>query len=110
MIYFSLIDTIGFDDPKNDTDANIISELVMRLKNDCDYVNLFIIAVNRQNTRLDASLIGMIRIFERMFGKEFWKQCVLVFTRLSMDQKAVSKRRRNAQGKSDDDLGIKSTE
>merc|ERR1712037_443010 len=28
----SLIDTIGFDDPSNDTDANIISELVLRLR------------------------------------------------------------------------------
>ena len=70
---FSVIDTIGFDDPSNDTDANIISELVLRLKNSCDHVNLFIIAVNGQNPRLDSSLIGMIRIFEGMFGESFWR-------------------------------------
>ena len=60
----SLIDTIGFDDPNNDTDANIISELVLKLKQKCDHVNLFLIAVNGQNPRLDGALVGMIRIFE----------------------------------------------
>ena len=106
MLYFSIIDTIGFDDPSNDTDANIISELVLRLKNHCDHVNLFIIAVNGQNPRLDASLIGMIRIIEGMFGDMFWNQVVIVFTRMPMDAKSVTRRSRNSNGKSDDDLGF----
>merc|ERR1711892_58858 len=88
----SLIDTIGFDDPKKDKDADIIGELVHQLKNNCDYVNLFMIAVNGQNPRLDGALMGMIRIFEGMFGKEFWKQAVIVFTRIPMDVKSVKKR------------------
>ena len=65
---------VGFDDPDNDTDANIISELVFRLRDQCDHVNLFIIAVNGQHPRLDSSLIGMIRIFEGMFGEGFWRE------------------------------------
>lgn len=100
----SLIDTIGFDDPDNDMDANIIAELVLKLKNNCDHVNLFIIAVNGQNPRLDASLIGMIRIFEGMFGEGFWSQVVLVFTRLPMDSKSL-KKRKNINKKSDEQLG-----
>ena len=72
-VFNSVIDTIGFDDPSNDTDANIISELVLRLRDTCDYVNSFIIAVNGQHPRLDSSLIGMIRIFEGMFGEGFWR-------------------------------------
>ena len=75
----NVIDTIGFDDPKNDTDMKIIAELVSKLKNNCDYVNLFGIAVNGQSPRLDGSLVAMIRIFEEMFGEQFWKQCVLIF-------------------------------
>ena len=101
-----MIDTIGFDDPDNDTDANIISELVMKLKNKVDYVNLFIIAVNGQNPRLDSALVGMIKIFEGMFGQEFWNQAVIVFTRLSMDSKAVKKRSKNDEGKSDETFGM----
>ena len=60
----SLIDTIGFDDPNNDTDVKIIAELVDKLQNNCDDVHLFIIAVNGQNPRLDGSLVAMIKIFE----------------------------------------------
>merc|ERR1712037_176398 len=42
--------------------------------------------------RLDGSLIAMIKIFEEMFGEGFWKQCVLLFTRIPMS-KADKKRR-----------------
>ena len=98
-----LIDTIGFDDPNNDTDIRIITELVGKLKNECAYVNLFGIAVNGQSPRLDGSLVAMIRIFEEMFGDQFWKQCVLIFTRMPMDRKAKKKREKTS-GKSDEDV------
>jgi len=99
----SLIDTIGFDDPNNDTDVKIIAELVDKLKNSCDYVNLFAIAVNGQAPRLDGSLVAMIKIFEEMFGEQFWNQCVLLFTRVRMDKKEKRMRLKNT-GKSDDDI------
>ena len=88
----NVIDTIGFDDPKNDTDVRIIAELVSKLQNKCDYVNLFGIAVNGQAPRLDGSLVAMIKIFEEMFGQAFWKQCILLFTRISMNDYAKKKR------------------
>ena len=59
-----MIDTIGFDDPNKDTDADIIAELIDKLKNNCDYVNLIIIAINGTNPRLDKSLISMIEVFQ----------------------------------------------
>ena len=85
-------------------------------------MNLFIIAVNGQHPRLDSSLIGMIRIFEGMFGESFWRsffhlllnvificihysQVVLVFTMLPMDEKSVKKRMRARGGKTDEELG-----
>ena len=99
----SLIDTIGFDDPDNDTDVKIISELVDKLKNNCDHVNMFAIAVNGQAPRLDGALVAMIRIFEEMFGEEFWTQCVLIFTRVPMDKKGKKMRLKNTS-KSDGDI------
>ena len=60
----SLIDTIGFDDPNNDTDIKIIAELVDKLMNKCDKIHLFIIAVNGQAPRLDGSLVAMLKIFQ----------------------------------------------
>lgn len=98
-----LIDTIGFDDPNNDTDIRIITELVGKLRNKCSYMNLFGIAVNGQSPRLDGSLVAMIRIFEEMFGEHFWRQCVLIFTRMPMDRKAKRKREKTS-GKSDEDI------
>ena len=65
-IFFSIIDTMGFDDPKLDDDAKIIAEMVFKLQDNCDFVNLFIIAVNGQEPRLDASLKNMLKIFEGM--------------------------------------------
>ena len=59
----SVIDTIGFDDPDKDTDVKIISELVEKLRTKVDHVNLFVIAVNGQNPRLDGSLVAMLKIF-----------------------------------------------
>ena len=103
---FSLIDTIGFDDPDKDDDAKIIAELVLKLKNGCDFVNLFVIAVNGQNPRLDGSLVGMIKVFEGMFGQDFWKQVVVLFTRMPMDEKAKKKREKNSK-QSDDELAQK---
>ena len=99
----NVIDTIGFDDPKNDTDVRIIAELVSKLKNNCDYVNLFGIAVNGQAPRLDGSLVAMIKIFEEMFGQAFWNQCVLLFTRVSMNEYA-KKKREKLNKKSDNEL------
>ena len=99
----SLIDTIGFDDATKNEDAAIIAELVSKLNNDCDHVNLFVIAVNGMNPRLDGSLVAIIRIFEGMFTEEFWKKAVVVFTRVQMDKKS-KKRRETINMKSDDEL------
>jgi len=88
----SLIDTMGFDDPDSDTDITIIAELVNTLKNNCSNVNLFGIAVNGQSPRLDGSLVAMIKIFEEMFGDDFWRQCVIIFTRMPMNEKEKERR------------------
>jgi len=100
----SIIDTIGFDDPTKDHDAKIIAELVLRLQEDCDYINTFVMAVNGQNPRLDGSLLEMIRIFERMFTDKFWDQMVVVFTRLHMDQSSKQRRFEESDNITDDTI------
>ena len=91
----TVIDTMGFDDPTKNHDAKIIAELVVKLKTKCDYVNLFVLAVNGQNPRLDGSLLTMIRILEGMFTKQFWNQTVLVFTRMPMSLREIKRREKN---------------
>ena len=99
----SLIDTMGFDDPTKNHDAKIIAELVVKLKTRCDYVNLFVLAVNGQNPILNGSLLEMIRILEGMFTKQFWNQTVLVFTRIRMSL-SENKRREKINKKTDDEF------
>ncbi|XP_075254518.1 uncharacterized protein LOC142345937 [Convolutriloba macropyga] len=93
----SIIDTFGFSDPGNHEDVGVISDLVIKLRENCDYVNLFAIVVNGQNPRLDGSLVGMISIFEEMFGNQFWKQVVVIFSRLTMDESNVARRARSSK-------------
>ena len=100
----SIIDTIGFDDPTKDHDAQIIAELVLQLQKNCDYINTFVMAVNGQNPRLDGSLLQMIRIFEKMFTEKFWDQVVIVFTRLHMDPGSKQRRREESDGDTDDTI------
>ena len=91
----TLIDTMGFDDATKKDDAAIIAELVDKLNNECDHVNLFMIAINGQAPRLDGSLLTMIKIYEGMFTEKFWQQTVVVFTRISQDPKTKKKRETN---------------
>ena len=95
----TLIDTPGFDDPKTNQDAKIISDLVDRLK-DIKQVNQILIAVNGSNPRLEQSMTAMIKIFQGMFTPKIWENIGIVFTKLPMDKKNIKRRRLN-QEKSD---------
>jgi len=99
----SLIDTIGFDDPSNDVDADIISDLVTKLREKVDHVNTVIITVNGQNVRIDGALLGMLRIFEGMFGENIWNHALVVFTFLPRDERSIKMRER-IRKKRDDEI------
>ena len=99
-----IIDTIGFNDPSNENDAFIIADLVAKLSNNCDYINVVAIILNGTKPRLERSLIGMMRIFEEMFNVDtFWYHVILIFTYMSMDKDSVDKRKNANKGKSDDE-------
>ena len=107
----SLIDTIGFEDPDHsldDTDEKngIISELVIRLRDYCNHINLFLLVISGDNPRMDKNLIEMIEIFEGMFGEGFWSQVVVVFTKLSMDERSQKKFKKTSGGKTYDEFAI----
>ena len=90
----SLIDTIGFDDPDRDTDTKVIQDLISKLKTKCDYMHVFLLVVNGQSPRLDLSLTTMLGYFQEMFGECFWKQTIIIFTRLSMKPAVREERER----------------
>ena len=45
--------------------------------------------------RLTASLVGMIKLFERMFGDQFWGNVVFVVTKWSYSDSGKNKREKN---------------
>ena len=100
----SIIDTEGFNaQSERFSDAKIISNIVVTLQKKCDFVNLFVIVINGAQVRFDGSIIGMMRVFESMFGEEFWKRAVIVFTYVSMDKVSRQKRLRH-YGRHDEEL------
>ena len=46
-------------------------------------------SVKFNSLRFDGCLTGMNNIFEEMFGEAFWKQTVMVFTRLAIKSSAI---------------------
>ena len=98
-----LVDTMGFNDPDKDIDVDVAAKFIAQLKQECDSVSLFGIAINGQSPRIDASLKQMLMLFEEMFAEDFWKHCLLIFTKMSMDKKNKDIREDN-NGVSDDDF------
>ena len=46
------------------------------------FVHTFIIVFNGESPRMTLSLKSMIRLFEKMFGNQFWKNVIIGVTRL----------------------------
>ena len=102
----SLIDTVGLDEQSVEDNADVVAELVEKLRNACDFVNLFAVVVNGNDQRFDASTSNMLKTYETMFGEGLWPRAVFVFTKLSMEKKVKEKREKNAK-QSDDDRAKK---
>ena len=102
----SLIDTVGLDEQSVEDNADVVAELVEKLRNACDFVNLVAVLVNGNDQRFDASTSNMLKTFESMFGEELWPRTVFVFTKLSMDKK-VKERRESKSMQTDDERAKK---
>ncbi|XP_075258497.1 uncharacterized protein LOC142350531 [Convolutriloba macropyga] len=89
----SVIDTVGFDGPNdNEKESRALSDLMIKLQEKCDHINLFVIVVNGQQPRLEGTLETMLHIFEQVFGDKFWQNALIVFTRLPMDDRSKKMR------------------
>ena len=95
---FSICDTPGLSDASGKDSSNI-SKMVGELKG-IEYINAFIIVLNGQCPRLDSGLKDTLSLFQDVFGKEFHKNMVILFTRWSFDKR--SKHRRLENGLTED--------
>ena len=110
-----VIDTQGFNDPgstinQKHHDYEIQAELLNKL-GEVDGVHRFIICVNATNPRVPPSLVKMIETFLNAYGyrlegekkvtdhEEFWKRCVINFTRFSFNEEVMINRRKARESK-----------
>ena len=87
LIYLLII---GLGDPSG-CDSQNIAAMVDKLKELC-HVNAFLIVFNGQSPRLDEPLRAMLNIFADIFGKGFFSNVILIFTRWEHDDKSERKR------------------
>eukprot|EP00092_Neocalanus_flemingeri_P014148 GFUD01015262.1.p1 GENE.GFUD01015262.1~~GFUD01015262.1.p1 ORF type:complete len:415 (-),score=114.28 GFUD01015262.1:300-1544(-) len=76
---FTVIDTPGFGDQLIEEEKTI-ENLVTTLRDQIQYVHVFIIAFKQTDNRMTNSLRSMISLFEKMFGKKFWDNAILEAT------------------------------
>ena len=72
----TVIDTPGFGD-RLLAEEKTIENLVTTLRDQIQYVHVFIIAFKQNDNRMTNSLRSMISLFEKMFGKKFWDNAIL---------------------------------
>ena len=111
----TIIDTKGIVDPNlSDTERigrnEEIQRDILRKLNEIDGIHLFVICWNGSNPRLTASLVEMLSILQNMFGhrmegetsivdvQEFWRRCVISYSRVSWDESSIRIRERQMRG------------
>ena len=106
---FRIVDTQGFnepgcpDNPKSTYNLEIINDVMKKLT-EVDQINVFLICLPGISNRITNSLLYMLRFFRDIFGYRmiegiphkdhavFWRNCVIAYTKVSMEDKNVSKR------------------
>ena len=87
----TIIDTPGFGDVPEE-DEKTIKGLVDWLKNKIKFVDVFMIAIPKSENRLTNSMREMLKLFQTMFGDEFWMNTILVATMWPYDQRSIDRR------------------
>ena len=75
----TIIDTPGFGSEVV-KEQETIRGLINILKNEIQWVHVFVIAFKQNDNRLTDSLYSMLMLFEKMFGRKFWNNAILEAT------------------------------
>ena len=82
----TIIDTPGFDKSfKNrfKKEDKYVNKIVDFLKNEIEYVHVFLISFDGQNTDFNDKVKRALRLLENIFGDQFWKYVMLEATKWS---------------------------
>lgn len=75
-----VIDTPGLSENMK-ADSDHIINMIKFLKEDIQFVKLFIFTVNGQEPRFDNATRLLLKTFEASLGELFWKHCAVAYTR-----------------------------
>jgi len=95
--YFKIIDTPGLGDSRGTKyDTQNIANMAKCLKNE-KFINAFLIVFNGSHPRFDEQLKGVLDIFIAMFGSDFFKNTMLVFSHWKFDKRSKVERKKNKE-------------
>ena len=88
----TVIDTPGFGDVSKKDDRTI-ARLVDVLKKNVKEINVFVLAFSATTNRRTLGLADMLRLFQDIFGDDFWDNAIIGVTKWSYEPGNVKKRR-----------------
>jgi hypothetical protein len=92
-----VVDTPGFGNSLEEEEASI-EQLVDFLKDDLQYVNVFVLTFKESDKRLTRGLQSMMKLLGRMFGRQMWSYGILSATHWGYDPRHVDIRNTSGYG------------
>lgn len=92
FVQFTVIDTPGFGEKLED-EANILKDLVNKLKHDFKSINTFMILFKDSDSRETYSFMRMVSMLSEMFGDDFWNNVVIGVTFWKYDERSINERK-----------------
>lgn len=89
---FTVIDTPGFGEKLED-EANILKDLVNKLKHDFKSINTFMILFKDSDSRETYSFMRMVSMLSEMFGDDFWNNVIIGVTFWKYDERSINERK-----------------
>jgi len=101
----NLIDTVGLEGGENrELDKNNLNILRKELIQHCEYIDMLIITLDGKPSRISKSFRSILESVKVMFGKDFWKQTVIIFTHVKMEEEEIEDRKQRNNNKTDDEI------
>ena len=96
----TVVDTPGFGNSLEEEEASI-EQLVDFLKDDLQFVNVFVLTFKESDKRLTRGLQSMMKLLGRMFGRQMWSFGILSATHWGYDPRHVDIRNSSGYGEAD---------
>eukprot|EP00406_Dinophysis_acuminata_P010327 CAMPEP_0179238820 /NCGR_PEP_ID=MMETSP0797-20121207/15146_1 /TAXON_ID=47934 /ORGANISM="Dinophysis acuminata, Strain DAEP01" /LENGTH=514 /DNA_ID=CAMNT_0020946131 /DNA_START=24 /DNA_END=1569 /DNA_ORIENTATION=- len=89
--WFTMVDTPGLNDPRPGADNRHLSQMTCELMKQ-RHMNAICLVLNGDKHRLPNSTRTLMRLFSHVFGGDYWKNVMVVYTHWSQDARSKRKR------------------